>query len=64
MFYLISLPHPKWKENGDWSAGDKCIPSAKYHEVVITVRSSAVLFTLSHFFSFPVLLFLQDVISY
>jgi len=21
---------PKWKENGDWSAGDNYIPSAKY----------------------------------
>ena len=23
-------PHPKWKENGDWSVGGNCIPSANY----------------------------------
>ena len=28
--FIRALPHPKWKENGDWSAGDNCIPSAKY----------------------------------
>ena len=29
-FFSSIVTAPKWKENGDWSAGDKCIPSAKY----------------------------------
>ena len=28
--FFLSIMHPKWKENGDWSAGDSCIPGAKY----------------------------------
>jgi len=30
IFFTSITAHPKWKENGDWSAGDNYIPSAKY----------------------------------
>jgi len=30
LFCFVFSSITKWKENGDWSAGDNCIPSAKY----------------------------------